>query len=110
LYHAEPFDNDWNNVYYQSGSTLYFHDKRFTTADDFKAYLAAQYAAGTPVTVWYVLAEPETGIVNEPLMRIGDYADTLTTDTPIPTAKGSNTLTVDTTVQPSEMMITGNIK
>ena len=26
--------------------------------DDWKAYLAAQYAAGTPVTVWYVSAEP----------------------------------------------------
>jgi hypothetical protein len=80
---------------------------------EFKAWLAAQYANGTPVTVWYVLAEPETAIVNEPLAKIGDYADELhSTDAgvTIPTAKGSNTLTVDTTVQPSEMMITGNIK
>lgn len=81
-----------------------------SSVNAFKQYLAAQYAAGTPVTVWYVLAEPETGIVNEPLYRIGDYADTLTTTTPIPTAKGSNALTVDTTVQPSEVSITGNIK
>ena len=80
------------------------------SAQDWQTYLAQQYAAGTPVTVWYVLASPETGIVNEPLQKIGDYADELTSTTPIPTAKGSNTLTVDTTVQPSEVAITGKIK
>jgi hypothetical protein len=81
----------------------------YTTADEFKSFLAAQYAAGTPVVIWYVLAEPETAIVNEPLAKIGDYADELhSTDAgvTIPTAKGSNTLSVDTTVQPSEMSIT----
>ena len=44
------------------------------TVADFKSYLAQQYAAGTPVTVWYVLTEPEATIVNEPLAKIGDYA------------------------------------
>lgn len=29
------------------------------TLDAWKAYLAAQYAAGTPVTIWYALADPE---------------------------------------------------
>lgn len=80
-----------------------------TTVADFKAYLASEYAAGTPVTVWYVLAEPETAIVNEPLAKIGDYADELhSTDAgvTIPTAKGQNTLTVETDLQPSEMSIT----
>jgi hypothetical protein len=79
------------------------------TKEGFKEYLAQQYAAGTPVTVWYVLAEPETGIVNEPLYKIGDYADELSsTDAgvTIPTINGSNTLTVDTDLQPSEMSIT----
>lgn len=79
----------------------------------FKQWLSAQYAAGTPVTVWYVLAEPETGIVNEPLMKIGDYADTVSmaqASVTIPTIAGTNTLTVDTTVQPSAVSITGNIK
>ena len=80
------------------------------TVDKWKSYLAAQYAAGTPVTVWYVLAEPETGIVNEPLCKIGDYADELTdtiaTLPEIPTTTGQNTLTVDTELQPSEMTIT----
>lgn len=109
LYHAEPYDNDWNNVYYQSGSTLFFHDSRFATIADFKSYLAEQYAAGHPVTVWYVLATPTTGVVNEPLCKIGTYADELSSEdagVSIPTAKGQNTLTVDTDLQPSEMTIT----
>lgn len=84
-----------------------------TSLANFKSYLAAQYAAGTPVTVWYVLAEPETAIVNEPLHKIGDYADTISmaqAGVTIPTVAGTNTLTVDTTVQPSSVSITGNIK
>ena len=80
-----------------------------TDTVSFKSYLAAQYAAGTPVTVWYVLATPETAIVNEPLAKIGDYADELHSadaGVSIPTAKGNNVLTIDTTLQPSEMTIT----
>ena len=88
---------------------MYICDSSFATVDAWKSYLAAQYTAGTPVTVWYVLATEQTGIVNEPLCKIGDYADELhSTDAAvtISTVKGSNTLTVDTTLQPSEMSIT----
>jgi hypothetical protein len=84
-----------------------------TSIEDWKSYLAAQYAAGTPVTVWYVLATPETAVVNEPLMKIGDYADTVSmaqAGVTLPTVAGANTLTVGTTVQPSAVSITGNIK
>ena len=77
----------------------------YDTVADFKAWLAAQYAAGTPVTVWYVLATEETGIVNEPLMKIGDYADEVSNVATIPTNNGSNTFDVDTTVKPSEVYI-----
>jgi hypothetical protein len=85
-----------------------FRDTNQTTLADFKSYLAAQYAAGTPVTVWYVLDEPETDIVNEPLMKIGDYADTVSCEqagVQIPTNKGSTTVDVDTTLKPSEVYI-----
>ena len=41
-----------------SGGHTYIRDACCTTIDAFKAYLAAQYAAGTPVTVLYQLAEP----------------------------------------------------
>lgn len=80
-----------------------------TSAAVFKRFLAAQYAAGTPVTIWYDLATPETGIVNEPLCKIGDYADELHSEdagVSIPTARGSNTLTVETDLKPSSMTIT----
>lgn len=73
---------------------------------DLKTWLSQQYANGTPVTVWYVLATPETAAVNEPLMKIGDYADTLSNAASIPTTEGANSITVDTTVQPSEFTAT----
>lgn len=85
---------------------LYLKGSEPITLADFKAYLAQQYANGTPVTVWYVLAEPTTAAVNEPLMKIGTYADTLSNAAQIPTAEGANTITVDTTVQPSEFTAT----
>ena len=75
-----------------------------STVNEFKAWLANQYAAGTPITVWYVLATPETGIVNEPLRKIGDYADTVSGIT-IPTIAGANTIDVDTTLKPSEVSV-----
>ena len=74
----------------------------------FEQWVAAQYAAGTPVTVWYVLATETTGIVNEPLMKIGDYADTLSkaqAGVEIPTNNGSTTVDVETAVKPSEVYI-----
>lgn len=87
---------------------FYLKDTDFDTTDALKSYLAQQYAAGTPVTVWYVLANEETAVVNEPLMRNGDYADTLSMEqagAQIPTVNGDNTLDVLTTVKPSEVYI-----
>jgi hypothetical protein len=84
-----------------------------TTTSNWKTWLSTQYAAGTPVTVWYVLAEPETAIVNEPLMKIGDYADTISfaqAGVTIPTVNGENVLDVPTEVPPSEVWIRGKIK
>ena len=65
------------------------------TLSGFKAWLASEYAAGKPVTVWYVLATPTT--------------ETVTVPTLTPT-KGSNTLSIGTTLQPSSVSITGGIK
>lgn len=66
-----------------------------TTIEQFKDYLAQQLTNGTPVTVWYVLATPTTGTINEPLRKIGDYADTIDstqTTAQIPTSAGSTTI------------------
>lgn len=63
--------------------------------NDFKAYLQQQYVNGTPVIVWCVIATPETSAVNEPLRKIGDYADTIDstqTTTQIPTSANSTTI------------------
>ena len=88
---------------------LWIRDNSIADANGFKTFLAAQYANGTPVTVWYVLATPTTDIINEPLCKIGDYADELQSENAgvsIPTAKGANTLMVGGDLQPSEMTIT----
>lgn len=90
--------------------TMYIGDTRYDNAADFKSFLATQYANGTPVTVWYVLAEPETAVVNEPLMKIGDYADTISfaqAGVTIPTVNGANVLDTTSTVKPSEVYIKG---
>ena len=73
------------------------------TIENFKAYLAQQYANGTPVTVWYVLATSTTGIVNEPLRKIGDYADTVTTS--IPVIINSDSVDINTTLKPSAVSV-----
>ena len=86
------------------GNRFAINDVSLSTADEYKAYFAQQYANGTPVTVWYVLAEPETGIVNEPLMKIGDYADSISGIT-IPTITGKDTFDVETTLKPSEVSL-----
>lgn len=74
----------------------------------FVNWLKAQYANGTPVTLYYVLATPQTATVNEPLQKIGVYADTISMEqagVEIPTVTGSNILDVDTTVKPSNIYI-----
>lgn len=94
-------------------SSLLIRDDRYgADTAAYKSYLADQYAAGTPVTVWYVLATPETGIVNEPLRKIGDYADTISmtqAGVMLTTTKGFNTITTNTTVLPSIIEVKGVI-
>lgn len=100
----------WNTdlVYVIASSYLYLRIDAYQTLTSFKSFLQQQYQAGTPVTVWYVLANEQTGIVNEPLCKIGTYVDELHSEDAgvnIPTVKGANTLTVETELQPSEMTI-----
>lgn len=88
------------------GSAIHFRPDNVSdmSSNDFKTYLAQQYANGTPVTVWYVLATPTTGIVNEPLMKIGDYADSVSAT--VPTLATAESITVDTTLKPSAVQLT----
>lgn len=109
---GRPIEEVINNTIYSDSARQnrwWIEDKRFSSANDFKAYLAEQYAAGTPVTIWYILAEPETAIVNEPLMKIGDYADEINyeqTVVSIPTVSGRNTFDVLGDIKPSNVELT----
>ena len=78
-----------------NASFVAFRLEDYMTLASFKQFLADQYAAGTPVTIWYVLQEPTIEQITVP---------TLTPE------KGINTLSVGTTLQPSEVSITGHIK
>ncbi len=85
----------WSSFDY-ANTGLRFRDVSVSNVSDFKSLLSAQYSAGTPVTVWYVLATPEEEPLENPL--------------PIQTINGTNILTANTTVQPSEIYIKGRIK
>lgn len=99
-----------NNVVYHdsTANSIYIFDDRYTSTDTFKQYLQQQYASGTPVTVYYVLATPQTSIVNEPLMKIGNYVDSVSYTSNIPTTSGQNEIDVDTQIKPSKIDITYN--
>ena len=57
-----------------------------TTVEELKSYLAQQYSTGTPVTVWYVLATPETEQIIVPSGLSGTVEGYLTqSGTPTPT-------------------------
>ena len=94
--------NDSRCCFRTTTTTLYIGDNTHTDLESFLTYLQQQYTNGTPVTIWYVLANETTGIVNEPIRKIGDFADKVSdTEIIIPTIKGNNTLSVDTALQPS---------
>jgi len=87
--YSDPFSCTTNRG---QGLSIWINDDRFNgNTNDFKTYLAQQYSNGTPVTVWYVLSTPEVEQI------------TLPTITP---SIESNTISVDTTLQPSNLSIT----
>jgi len=123
------------------GSTAFsFRLDDCTDVAAFRQYLAAQYAAGTPITVWYVLSEPETETVSIPTGMTGEiegyltqistptpehpsipkwngkeetggtYAVTVYTPPEIPTTVGQNKITVDTDLAPYDVTIDGHIR
>ena len=57
-YTSSAWTQDNNKVYIPNPVVMVITDSRFTTLQAARDILAAQYAAGTPVTVVYQLAEP----------------------------------------------------
>lgn len=107
VYNSRAYTEDVESFQFATPSPSLRFRVNKTLANDvneWKTYLQQQYAAGTPVTVWYVLATPETAVVNEPIRKIGEYADEIT-NVSIPVTAGGDTLSVDTTVQPSEVTV-----
>lgn len=106
-------DYNYGNIYVEkSGISVIINLWLFNAAitlTDFRSYLAAQYANGTPVTIWYVLRDPETGIVNEPLMKIDNYADTVSMEqagVSIPTFAGTTVIDYNGTPKPDKVELT----
>lgn len=88
---AQTKDEGYYIVANTSSSLGFFYVRTtIQTVADFKTYLQQQYAAGTPVIMWYVLSTPTTTAIS---------ADSIITDI------GDNTLSVLTEAQPSEMQI-----
>lgn len=81
---------------------VYFTNDSYNSLQEIKEALA-----GNPIIIW-VITTATTAIVNEPLCKIGDYADELrSTDAgvTIPTVNGANTISVDSTIPPSSLTI-----
>lgn len=99
--------NESNVIYINFGSEIMNAQTSGNTAAGLKEYLAAQYALGTPVTIWYVLLTPTTTTLNEPLRKIDTYSDSVSVSA-IPTTAGSQTFDIDTTLKPFEVDLTYN--
>ena len=98
-YEGVPNSASWSNYDYcmtistqDSDSQIRIRDidRNSGTAADFKAFLAAQYAAGTPVTIW-IYAQDRTETFTAPS---------------IPTSGTAQSFDVDTTLKPSEVSLT----
>lgn len=83
---------------------FYFYETDYTTINDFKDFLQNQYLNGTPVIIYFALAAPVTDTINEPLQKIGDYADSISNIT-LTTTAGAKSFGVDTAVKPSEITL-----
>lgn len=80
-------NNDYNSIYLNFGADIMNAQPSGNTVEGLKEYIAAQYAAGTPVTIWYVLAEPETEQITVPSGLTGTVEGYLIQDgTPTPEA------------------------
>ena len=86
-----PVCSHYNTVRVASeGKQLRVYES-YESTTDFTTYLQQQYANGTPVTVWYVLATATTESFTAPTL---------------PTSGSQQTFDVDTTLKPSEVSLT----
>lgn len=79
-----------NTCFFNQTGHFYFRVTDNSDPDAFKAWLAAQYASGAPVIVWFVLAENVTESV---------------TAQPLHTSAGDNTVSVVSNVDPVQLEV-----
>ena len=65
---------------------------QFVDLNAFKQWASDEYASNTPVTIWYVLSEPTTEQTTIPTLTPNTGADTLTVDTSLPPSNTEITL------------------
>lgn len=70
--------------------TLYLRDNNYTDSATWTAHLTSLYSAGTPVCLWYILANEATESFEPVEMQL---------------SKGSNTLSFNTASQPSDVTV-----
>ena len=80
-----------NTFYFNLGADIMNAQTSGNTAEGFKEWLAAQYAAGTPLTLWRILATPTTETFTAPS---------------IPTSGTAQSFDVSTSLKPSEVSLT----
>lgn len=78
-------------TYFLTTSRRFFVHTNFESSADLKAFLAAQYAAGTPVIVWYPLAPPVTESI---------------TPQELSTVKGNNVIDATSDIAPFDVSVT----
>ena len=89
-YPCTHFDHvEWG--YMGASIRIFDSDSLYADTTEFATFLQQQYAAGTPVTVWYVLATPTTEQVTVPTLTTTGTAEQFD---------------VDTTLKPSEVSLT----
>lgn len=93
-----------NNLVFITFSTRTVAALNLTDLTDITNWLRAQYNANTPVTIYYILAAPETTTLNEPIYKIGNYTDSIS-NISLTTTAGATSLGVDTAVKPSEITL-----
>ena len=71
---------------------LCFDPDKITDLQDAKDLLNVEYNAGRPVTIWYILSEPTTEQTTIPTLTPNTGADTLTVDTSLPPSNTEITL------------------
>ena len=89
--HEALGDKNFSFLVSSSGNNYcYFKDGAIPDGAAWTAYLKEQYAAGTPVKIYYVLATPESESVELPK---------------IPTLNGATVIDVDTEIEPSNVYL-----